>query len=686
MGIESIPVTVLKGVGPQVANKLTRLGIHNVHDLFFHLPSRYQDRTRIVPIGSLRAGQEAVIVARIELADVVYRGRRNLICHLSDDTGHITMRLIHFSKAQQASLKKGKYLLCFGEVRAARSGLEMIHPEYEFCNEADQHAAETHLTAIYPTTEGVHQLTLRKLMRQSFDRYLPGVEECLPEPILKDLCWPALAQALQQVHYPQADSIDDELPLAQQRLAFEELLAYQLSMQRLRSRQKQQQASVSTSDSSSSKELIKHLPFKLTNAQQRVLQEIRHDLQQGTPMQRLVQGDVGSGKTIVAALAALDIIDAGSQVAVMAPTEILVGQHLKNLSHWMVPLGIEVISLTGKQSSKVRQQSLQMLHSGKARLVVGTHALFQEDVRFAKLGLIIVDEQHRFGVDQRLSLWEKGKQDNRYPHQLVMTATPIPRTLAQTLYADLDVSIIDSLPPGRKPIETVVVSGKRRGDVVQRVAAACQHGRQAYWVCPLIEESDVLELQTATDMATRLQQALPGLRVSLIHGRMKANEKERIMQDFQSGSIDVLVATTVIEVGVDVANATLMIIEHAERLGLSQLHQLRGRVGRGEEQSCCVMMYQPPLSELAQTRLAVVRETQDGFEIARRDLEIRGPGEVLGTRQTGLQNFRIADVIRDQKLLPEVQRTANRLQQEFPEHISGIIRRWLGESENYGNV
>ena len=688
MGIEAIPVTTLKGVGPQVSNKLARLGIRSVQDIFFHLPLRYQDRTQVRSIGNLRAGEEAMIVAEIELADVVFRKRRSLLCRLSDGTGHLTMRLFHFSKAQQQNLQRGRKLRCFGEVRFGQSGLEMIHPEYEFVSDDAAVVGEDHLTAVYPTTEGVHQLTLRKLVQQTFERFLPGVEECLPSEILDKLSWPDLAKALQQIHYPIANSGggSPDLYNAQQRLAFEELLAYQLSMQRLRARQKKQQALSITASSKKAEKLQQDLPFKLTDAQQRVLQEIRHDLQQPVPMHRLVQGDVGSGKTVVAAIAGLDVVDAGYQVAVMAPTEILAEQHLKNFNRWLAPLGVELTSLMGKQSSKVRQQSLRLIVEGQAQIVVGTHALFQDDVEFAHLGLVIVDEQHRFGVDQRLSLREKGRKDGLYPHQLVMTATPIPRTLAQTLYADLDVSIIDMLPPGRKPIDTVVVPDSRRSEIVQRVEAACKEGRQAYWVCPLIEESEALELQTATDTANKLQQALPSLHIALIHGRMKANEKETVMRDFQNRKADVLVATTVIEVGVDVANASLMIIEHAERLGLSQLHQLRGRIGRGETQSSCVLMYRTPLSELAQQRLTIMRQTQDGFEIARRDLEIRGPGEVLGTRQTGLQTFRIADIVRDQKLLPQVQQVAQRLQKDFPQHIPAIITRWLGDAENYGNV
>lgn len=690
MDIEQLSVTALKGVGPRLAEKLARLGLHTVQDVLFHLPFRYQDRTRTVPIGQLRVGTEAVVVARVELSDVVFRGRRSLLCRISDGTGLLTLRFFHFSAAQQANLKRGRGLRCFGEVRLGPAGLEMIHPEYELFDAEEAPATEARLTPVYPSTEGVHQLSLRRLATIALENHLDALHEWLPEDMLREMQLPTLKEAVAYVHQPPPDAALDVLAEgrhpAQRRLVFEELLAYQLSLKRLRARIARRQAPVIEPSGSLMQSLLAQLPFALTGAQQRVLDEIVADLRRAQPMQRLVQGDVGSGKTIVAALAALRAVEAGWQAAMMAPTELLAEQHWRNLSHWLAPLEIEVAWMSGKLGSRARRSELERIASGRAALAVGTHALFQAGVKFARLGLIIVDEQHRFGVHQRMQLREKGAEDGRVPHQLIMTATPIPRTLAQAVYADLDVSIIDALPPGRQPVETVVVSDTRRAEVVERVAAACSAGRQVYWVCPLIEESDKLQLQTATATEAALRQALPGITVRLVHGRMKSAEKEAVMHAFKSGEVQLLVATTVIEVGVDVPNASLMIIENAERLGLSQLHQLRGRVGRGSTHSSCVLMYQSPLSEAARERLGVLRATNDGFEIARKDLEMRGPGEVLGTRQTGEQEFHIADLVRDQSLLPDIERAARRLERDYPHHLAPIIKRWLGVREEYGEV
>jgi ATP-dependent DNA helicase RecG len=689
--IATLPITALKGVGPKIRDKLEqRLGWHTVQDVLFHLPFRYQDRTRLTPLGSLRPGHEALVCGRVELTDVVFRGRRNLLCRVSDGTGHLMLRFFHFSSAQQHNLERGRPLRIFGEVRAGSAGLEMIHPEYELLAEGETASAEASLTPFYPTTEGVHQLTVRKLVGQALDQHLARIPEWLPEDLLVELKLPTLQDALLYVHRPPPSTDVAELEQgrhpAQRRLVFEELLAHHLSLKRLRARLQNQKAPVFKVGGALIPKLLEALPFALTAAQQRVLVEIREDLQRGHPMQRLVQGDVGSGKTIVAAAAALAAVESGWQVGVMAPTELLAEQHWRNFNQWLMPLGIEVAWLTGKLSARNRRNMLELIASGRAPVAVGTHALFQEEVEFARLGLVVVDEQHRFGVHQRLLLREKGRQHGIVPHQLIMTATPIPRTLAQAFYADLDVSVIDELPPGRKPVETVVVPDQRRAEVVARVRAACLEGRQAYWVCPLIEESDQLQAEAATETVGVLTAALPELSVALVHGRMKPAEKEAMMRAFKEGKVQLLVATTVIEVGVDVPNASLMIIENAERLGLSQLHQLRGRVGRGATQSSCVLLYHAPLSEAARQRLQILRETGDGFEIAQRDLEMRGPGEVLGTRQTGEQAFHIADLVRDQVLLPRIERAGVLLMEKYPERVTPLIRRWLGVREHYGEV
>jgi ATP-dependent DNA helicase RecG len=690
MDIATLPVTALKGVGSKLQAKLVRLGLHTVQDVLFHLPFRYQDRTRVTPIGRLAPGREAVIVGRIELADVVYRKRRALVCRIADGTGHVHLRLFHFNKTQQDNLMRGRTIRLFGEVRLGPLGLELVHPEYELGDEHTVWTADTHLTPVYPATEGVHQLTLRRLTERALEHYAAALTEWLPEEVLAPLSLPTLDEALAFVHRPPPQAPVAELEAgrhpAQVRLAFEEMLAFHLSLQRRRDERRRHAAPALAPGGALRAQLLQSLPFTPTGAQQRVMQEIAQDLAAAHPMQRLVQGDVGSGKTLVAAAACVQAIERGWQAAVMAPTELLAEQHFHNFCHWLRPLGIEVALLSGSLGTATRRAMLRGVAQGHAQLVVGTHALFQEEVEFQRLGLIVVDEQHRFGVHQRLSLREKGAHDGRVPHQLIMTATPIPRTLAQAFYADLDVSVIDELPPGRQPVETAVVSETRRAEVVARVHAACRAGRQAYWVCPLIEESESLQLQAATDTHAALAAALPDLKLALVHGRLKPAEKEQRMREFKDGLIQLLVATTVIEVGVDVPNATLMIIENAERLGLSQLHQLRGRVGRGAQQSACVLLYAAPLAEAARERLALMRATHDGFEIARRDLEMRGPGEVLGTRQTGEQQFHIADLVRDQAWLPHIEQAARRLREHYPERVAPIIGRWLGVREAYAEV
>lgn len=684
------PLTRLKGVGPRLAEKLTALGLTTVQDLLFHLPSRYQDRTRLTPLGSLRPGLEALVAGRVELSDVVYRGRRALVCRIADGTGHLHLRFFYFNATQQGQLARGRCVRCFGAVRFGPSGFEMAHPEYSVLPADAVPQPENHLTPVYPTTAGVSPANLRRLTQEALDRFLGDVVELLPDEVREELRLPSLKEALELVHRPPpgADvaALISGLAPAQQRLSFEELLAYYLSLRRVRERLRTERAPYLQGGGALVTQLLARLPFTLTQAQRRVLEEIAGDLARGEPMQRLVQGDVGSGKTIVAACASLCAYEAGYQVAFMAPTELLAEQHFKNLSEWFMPLGLTVSALSGRITGRARTQALAEAAQGRAAIVVGTHALFQEEVKFSRLGLIVVDEQHRFGVQQRLRLRTKGERGGEVPHQLIMSATPIPRTLAQSVYADLDVSVIDELPAGRQPIETVVVPATRRPDVVARVHEACASGRQAYWVCPLIEESEVLDLETATRTAQALEAALPDLKVALVHGRQKPKEKERIMSEFKRGKTQLLVATTVIEVGVDVLNASLMIIENAERLGLSQLHQLRGRVGRGSAQSSCVLLYQPPLSQVARERLAVLRSTNDGFEIARHDLEMRGPGELLGTRQTGVAAFHIADIVRDRGLLPRVQHAAAQLLAAHPDRVEPIIRRWMAGREHYGAV
>ncbi|MFM5755599.1 ATP-dependent DNA helicase RecG [Aeromonas veronii] len=689
MKLDKIPLDSLKGVGSKMLEKLERLGLATVQDLLFHLPLRYEDRTQVWPIGDLPPGLHGAVEGEIQDTQLVMGRRRMMVCRISDGTGTLTLRFFNFTAAQKNSLAAGRLIRCFGEVRPGKYGLEMAHPEYKLLGEEQAGQTEEALTPVYPTTEGLRQLTLRNLTDQALAQLdLYGVEELLPAGLYPHQI--ELAAALKLLHRPPPSVA---LPLlesgqhpAQQRLVLEELLAHNLSVLKVRAQAQTQLARALKPAPALVEKLLGALPFKPTGAQSRVVAEIAKDLQQSHPMMRLVQGDVGSGKTLVAALAALQAIGNGCQVGLMAPTELLAEQHAINFAKWLEPLGIGVGWLAGKQKGKAREESLAAIADGSVKMVVGTHAIFQEQVVFQRLALVIIDEQHRFGVHQRLALREKGEREGVHPHQLIMTATPIPRTLAMTAYADLDTSIIDELPPGRTPITTVALPDSRRGDVIERVKLACTEGKQAYWVCTLIEESEVLECQAAEDTAAELQNLLPGLHIGLVHGRMRPVEKQRVMEEFKAGILQLLVATTVIEVGVDVPNASLMIIENPERLGLAQLHQLRGRVGRGAVASHCVLLYHAPLSKTAQSRLGVLRETNDGFLIAQRDLELRGPGELLGTRQTGLADLKIADLVRDQPLIPQVQKMARFLMDRHPSHVEPLIRRWLGLRDHYSNA
>ena len=694
---EYLPVLELRGVGPSVAEKLTRLDIHCIQDLLFHLPIRYEDRTRVVPIGALQAGQQAVIEGVIEHSEIRYRGKRKgrssrmLVCLLSDGTGSVVLRFFHFSASQQSNLKNGTRLRCFGESKMGAGRMEIMHPEYQRIDESVSHAVDETLTPVYAKTEGIHQGLLRKLSDQVLERLNnASLREWLPDHLLKKYNFPELANALRCVHRPAPDvslaAIEAMSHPAQKRLVFEELLAHQLSLVQLRTQIKKLSASMLPLDINTLNAFTGQFGFDLTRAQQKVIKEILADIESEHPMLRLLQGDVGSGKTVVAACAALAALSNGVQVAVMAPTEILARQHYENFSRWFDDDSTPCLLLTGKDKGRPRAQKLDALRSGTAKIIIGTHALFQQDIAFKNLALVIVDEQHRFGVHQRLALREKGKSASHVPHQLIMTATPIPRSLAMTAYADLDYSVIDELPRGRKPVATVVVSDRRRQEVIDRVAEACAQGEQAYWVCTLVEESELLQCQAAEDTAAQLTHELAHLSIGLVHGRMRQQDKDEMVLKFKNAEIDLLVATTVIEVGVDVPAASLMVIENAERLGLSQLHQLRGRVGRGDKQSSCVLMYRAPLSAQGKARLAVLRETHSGFVVAQKDLEMRGPGEMLGTRQTGLMQMRIADIVRDEKLLPDVKAASELLMQHSPASVAPLIRRWLGRADRFGSV
>ncbi|AHE99696.1 ATP-dependent DNA helicase RecG [Thioalkalivibrio paradoxus] len=677
------PLTALRGVGPKQAERLGRLGLARTHDLLLHLPLRFEDRTRLTPLQALRPGSPALFEGRVEATEVVSGRRRMLLVHLGEGDARILLRFFHFGERQQRAFANGVRLRAYGEIRGMPGLPECVHPEYRILR-GPPLPLEPCLTPVYPATEGVSQRLLRELVGAALPE-ASRLPDLLPE--LRDRDLPDLAEALEALHRPPPNrSSPAHVPRrspALTRLVLEELCAHQLALMLHAGSRPRGRAPELRPVGQLWRQVVAELPFTLTGAQQRTIAEIQADLGRQRPMNRLLQGDVGSGKTLVAVAAALTAIEAGHQVAFMAPTELLARQHLHNLAAWLEPLGIGIAWLGGRQRKSERETLLSGLASGERALAVGTHALFQEQVAFARLGLAIIDEQHRFGVHQRMALRDKGTR--LLPHQLIMTATPIPRTLAMSLYADLDQSVLDERPPGRTPVKTALISSERRDEVIARIRVACGDGVQAYWVCPLIEDSETLEAEAAETTAERLREALPELRIERVHGRMKPAERDAVMDRFRSGTIDLLVATTVIEVGVDVPNASLMIIENAERMGLSQLHQLRGRVGRGRRTSACVLLYRPPLGEVAQERLEAMRQTDDGFEIAEVDLAIRGPGEMLGTRQTGERGYRVADWGRDQDLMEDATRLARQVLPDR-QRTEALIRRWLGSAAHYGGV
>lgn len=678
-------VQQLQGVGAAAASLLEKLHIFSTDDLLFHLPRDYEDRSTIIPMNQLVVGRSYLLEGEVKSIDFPPGKKKSFAALLQDDFGKVTLRFYHIYKGLTDRIKPGARLRIFGEVRIGARGLELYHPEIQVIQ---QHTAlpKTQLTAIYPSTEGLTQPKLREYVRQALEHHSDALPELLPAKYSNGY---ELKEALHYIHEPPIDAnmvqLNQGSHPAQQRLIFEELVAHQISLLTRRAYIRQIAAPRFSSSKVLAKSLLDALPFQMTNAQKRVSKEILHDLKQEQPMLRLVQGDVGAGKTLVAAVAACHALEAEWQVALMAPTEILAEQHYLNFKRWFEPLGIKVAWLSGKQKGKARTLAEQEIKEGHSQLVVGTHALFQDNVEFSKLGLVIIDEQHRFGVDQRLALRNKGV-DQFTPHQLVMTATPIPRTLAMSAYGDLDTSIIDELPPGRTPIQTVTIPLDRREEVLQRIASNCREGKQAYWVCTLVEQSETLDAQAAEATFQEIKERFPDLNVGLVHGKMKADEKQAVMQAFKDNQSQLLIATTVIEVGVDVPNASIMVIENAERLGLSQLHQLRGRVGRGATASFCALLYKTPLSQNGQERLSILRESNDGFVIAEKDLEIRGPGELLGTKQTGDMGFRVARLERDDHLLTQAHYVAEQLLKDYPQHAEGLLKRWLPEAPRYAYV
>ncbi len=666
-------------IAPATQSKFAKLGIHTPFDLVLHLPLRYEDETRITRIADLIPGETAQVEGEIIHSEVMYRPRRSLVCQLQDDSGILYLRFLNFYPSQQKQLAVGRKIRALGEPRAGFFGDEMVHPKCRAAGESIP--LKLALTPVYPTTAGLPQVTLTKYIHAALNEL--ALDDTLPEPILRRLRLPDFASCVRLLHQP-PPGIDENALLARahpawMRIKFDELLAQQLSMRVHYRERSRRVAPKLAAYNTLTDALLKDLPFSLTDAQKKVWHEIGNDLARSHPMQRLLQGDVGSGKTVIAALAALQAIENGYQAAFMAPTEILAEQHYLKLRDWLVPLGIAPAWLSGSLKKKDKAAAAERIALGDTKLAIGTHALFQTAVEFHRLGLVIVDEQHKFGVQQRLALRSKGAE----PHQLMMSATPIPRTLAMSYYADLDVSVIDELPPGRTPVVTKLVSDARREEVFERVRAACLEGRQAYWVCPLIDESETLQLQTALETFATLTQIFPELRIGLAHGKLGSAEKAQTMARFKGGELQLLVATTVIEVGVDVPNASLMVIDHAERMGLAQLHQLRGRVGRGAAESMCALLFQQPLSELARARLKIIYENTDGFEIAQQDLCLRGPGELLGAKQSGVPMLRFADLAEDDKLLDRARDIADEMLRDFPEAAQAHLQRWMANEPDY---
>lgn len=679
------PISSLPGVGAQSVKRLHKLGINRLQDLVFHLPYRYEDLTKVYPIGSLSAGMSVLISGKVDYAEVLMRGRRSLICSVSDDSGSLALRFFHFNARQIQSFKPGSLISCFGEVRHGYQGLEITHPEYQIIPSSSHKVTKDCLRPVYPLTEGLHQQGIQKIIKLALDLCLPEIVDYLPKEILAKYHFPTIQQALQTLHAPSANTNIGQLlqgtSPALQRLAFEELLTRQLMQLRNKTIAKQWQAPIINCDETAQNNFANTLNFQLTTAQKRVIGEINQDCASSQPMLRLVQGDVGSGKTVVCAFAALSVANCGYQVAIMAPTELLAEQHFASFEQWFQDSDIATVYLSGNIKGKRRSATLAAMADGTANIVIGTHALFQKATVFAKLGLIIIDEQHRFGVHQRLALRSKGQTSSHRPHQLVMTATPIPRTLAMLNYCDLDISIIDEMPRGRKPIITSVMSCEKRWQIIAKIKQWTEDKHQTYWVCTLIEESDLLQCRAAEKTAQELVEQLPTVRVGLVHGKLSAAAKEAVMRDFKAHKLDLLVATTVIEVGVDVPRANLIIVENAERLGLAQIHQLRGRVGRAIEQSYCLLVYQTPLSSISNKRLATLRKSTDGFFIAEQDLKMRGPGDVMGTRQTGQLQFKIANPDRDYNTIPLALQTAEILSKTHPDIVCPLITRWLDDEE-----
>ena len=680
----SDPIISISGLGKKTSDRLNQLGIHSLEHLLFHLPSRYQDKTSITPLSSASVNDEILIEASIDRIEVIPSRQRQLLCYLSDNQNHrVLLRFFHFTQYQKQALVRGETIQCFGEIKIGRQGLEMHHPEYRIISQDQKPLFEPTLTPVYPLCAGVSQNKMKQWVNKALEVLKASVIDDYFEKITNNTM-PSLKDSLFLLHHPNKDEdllkIESFNHISQQRLIIEELATHQLSLLKIKEARKSKESKPISIRSSLSNKLISSLEFDLTSAQSRCINQINEDLSTSEPMLRLLQGDVGSGKTIVAVFALIQVAENNFQTAVMAPTEILARQHLQNFTNYLSPLGIQIAFLSGSQNTQERKDNLSLIENGEAKVIIGTHALFQENVYFDDLALVIIDEQHKFGVHQRLSL---SKKANVTPHQLVMTATPIPRSLTMSAYADLDTSIIDELPPGRQTIETVALSNARRDELIEKIKQISKEGRQIYWVCTLIEESEALRAESAEQTFTYLSDNLKDLKVVMIHGRLTKLEKEIIMSDFASGKTNLLVATTVIEVGVNVPNASLMIVENSERLGLAQLHQLRGRVGRGSEKSACVLLYQSPLSQTAKERLDILRQSNDGFLIAQKDLELRGPGEILGTQQTGIASMKIANIVRDAYLLKQVGYYSSKMLEAEHDSQNALISRWIDEEKTH---